>query len=56
MECIFYKCNYDGKMEIRRAGPHIGPYCPRCGKWQGKWLKQTKYNLSLATKTNKEEL
>ena len=50
MKCISDRCNYKGDMEIKETGPHIGPYCPKCGKWQGKWQMKTEENLKLITK------
>lgn len=50
MKCISDRCNYKGEMEIRERGPHIGPYCPKCDKWQGEWLKKTEENLKRVTK------
>lgn len=33
-------CGYTGDDFIRKSsGPHIGEYCPSCGKWL-KWEKQ----------------
>lgn len=46
MQCK--ECNFKGEMIPMKRGPHVGHYCPKCGKWQGKWLsKEEKAMLAM---------
>lgn len=60
MGCIY--CNYPNvvpKIRKMKVGQHVGYYCPRCGKWQGKWLnkeEKAKLNLSELEVIIKEEM